>query len=138
MLSTQKPERCYIKSRTHYPEDKLNVNNILIMSSFLHQRFDGINQYEGVPDFANPSTIICPIGGGRQIEFYEVCIRVVFLGEYQRDVLTPYSKDSMRIGGLEEIELNLYATDHQEFKEFLDHKHQNTLRKWASLAGPVG
>lgn len=108
--------------------DKSNMNNILFMLRFLHQGFDDI-----ALRFRNfhPTAIICPVGGGRQMEFYEVSVRVVFLSEYQREYLTPFFKDSTRVEGLEEIELNLYVKDHQEFKEF-------TLLKWASLASPVG
>ena len=92
MLYTQKPEKCHLKSQTHYPEDKSNINNILYMSRYLHNAFDGINQYEGVPDFAlrfqsyHPSAIRCPVGGGRQMELYEVTVRVVFPSEEQRQV----------------------------------------------------
>lgn len=144
MLYTQKPERCHLKSQTFYPEDKSNVNNILFMSRFLHQGFDGINQYEGVPDFAlrfqcyHPSAIRRLVGGGKQIEVYEVSVRVVFPSEKERELYTPFFKDSTRVEGFEEIELKLYVTNPQEFKKFLDHKHQDTLLKWASLAGPVG
>ena len=142
MLRTQKPERCHLKSQTYYPEDKSNTNNILFMSRFLHQGFDGISQYEAVPDFAlrfqsyHPYPVRCPVGGGRQIDVYEVSVRVVFPTESQRDLYTRWIKDSTRVEGSEEIEVKLYVKNPLEFMEFLDHKHQDTLRRWASSAGP--
>ena len=141
MLRTQKPVKCHLKSQTRYPEDKSNTNNILFMSSFLHLGFEGINQYAGVPDFAlrfescNASASRCLVG---EEKHYEAKIRVVFPREGIRVVYTPFFKDSTRIEGLEEIELNVYVDSPKEFRNFLDHKYQNTLLKWASLVGPVG
>jgi hypothetical protein len=140
-LALHRPEKCYLKSQTHFPEDKTNPNNILFMSRLLHEGFDGINQVEGVPDFAlryhghNNSAIRMHVGGGRQAEVYEVTVRVEFQSEHTRTLLTPLFKDSTRVEGFEEIELTVYVKDPGQFKGFLDHKYAITQQRWASLAG---
>ena len=141
LLALHKPEKCHLKSQTHYPDDKTNPNNILFMSRFLHEGFDGINQVEGVPDFAlryhghNSSAIRMPVGGGRQADMYEVTVRVEFQSEDIRTLLTSFFKDSTRVEGFEEIELKVYVKDPGQFKGFLHHKYEITQQRWASLAG---
>ena len=140
-LAFHKPEKCHLKSQSHFPEDRTNPNNILFMSRVLHEGFDGINQVEGVPDFAlryhghNNSAIATPVGGGKQVDMYEVTVRVEFLNEDVRTMLRPLFKESTDVEGLEEIELKVCVPDPGQFKGFLDHKYANTLQRWASLAG---
>jgi hypothetical protein len=140
-LTFHRPEKCHLKSQTHFPQDKSNPNNILYMSRFLHEGFDGINQVDGVPDFAlryhghSSSAIKMHLGGGRQAEVFEVTVRVEFQSEHARTLLTPLFKKSTRVEGYEEIELKLYVKDPEQFKDFLDHKHTNTHQRWASLRG---
>ena len=144
MLVTRKPEKCHLKSQTLYPTAKFNPNNILYMSRFLHEGFDGISQVDGVPDFAlryhehNNSAIKVHVGGGRQAKVYEVTVRAEFQSEQRRVLFTPFFKDCTRVEGLEEIELKLYVKDPAQFKTFLDHKYRTTQQRWASLAGPDG
>ena len=140
-LALHRPEKCHLKSQTHFSEDKTNPNNILFMSRLLHEGFDGINQVQGVPDFAlryhghNSSAIKMPVGGGKQADVYEVTVRVEFQSEDIRTLLTPLFKDSMRVEGFEEIELKVYVKDPSQFKGFLHHKYAITQQRWASLAG---
>ena len=143
-LGTHKPEKCHLKSQKAYPSDKSNPKNILLIASHLHCGFDGINQVDGVPDFAlklqshSEHPISVPVGGGKLANVYEVTIRVEFASENSRTVYMPLFKDNTRVEGGDKIDLMVYVYNHVEFKEFLDHKYNNTLQRWAFLAGPEG
>jgi hypothetical protein len=142
LLRTQKPEKCHLLSERSYPELKSNPNNILFMSCFLHDSFDGFHQVDGVPDFALRYHSHNPIGrpfniNGTAIDMYEVTVRAVFRFEEDRVNLTKFFKNHTTVATADthEAELVFYVHSADEFKDYLTCKYTKTQQMWRAIEG---
>ena len=118
------------------------------MSRPLHEHFDGIGMTFGAPTFTlryrhhNPQALVRTFntenGNQLSISVYETTVGVAFLNNYLENLLSPFFKNHTALLLGSGIEFNLYFENPLAFSDYAEFKAQETLSKWASLAGPEG
>jgi hypothetical protein len=131
------PEKCHLKSQSKYPQHAYNPNNIVFMSRFLHEHFDGINKINKAPTFlmkyiSHNSESISMVLDGKDVIVYETLVRFVFKTVDDKNTLCPFFRPYKVVNDVN-IELNLFFEDPAQFKIFCDHKEYKTLRFWAEV-----
>lgn len=130
----KKPEKCHLMSQSTHKQYRLNQNNILYMSRFLHEYFDGISTIDNVPLFLlkyinhNDQSIKKFINGS-DIYVYETTVRAIFKTEEDKNTLCPYFRNYTVISKIE-IEFMLYFENASEFLSFCSEKEKQTREKW--------
>jgi hypothetical protein len=142
MLFLQKPERCHLISQKKYPADKLNPNNIVFMSRFLHQHFDAIDSTEGIPTFylsyqGHSTDSMAGVVLDKTCLVYETLVHAVFKDERARDTLGPYFKPHSYQSDTC-IEFVLYFPSPLRFQQFAQLNADRTLARWKSFDGAEG
>ena len=142
LMWQKKVEKCHLKSQSQFPEVKNNVNNLLYMTRHLHEHFDGFGVTEMVPSFLvryvkhNAEGLQKSISG-KSVTVYEATVHVQFRDEEGNSILCQHFREYKRVNPTT-IEFQLYLPNPNEFQEFADHKAEETLCKWRSLAGVDG
>ena len=134
MFYKQNPEKCHIISQSKYPEDKKNPNNILIMSRYLHQQFDGIDSTEKCPLFyvkylSHSESSSIGIVNGHQVPVYETTVAIIFCGEDDAQELVHYVKKGQSVTTTE-YHISLWFQDPLEFQKFAAIRETDTLLLW--------
>ena len=129
-----KPEKCHLKSQSKYADDAKNPNNIVYMSRFLHEHFDGISKINYVPTFLvqymrHSEQFIRMAVDGRDVDVGETTVRIVFKTEEDKNVLCPYFRDYSVVSSTE-IEFMLYFENPTEFSVFSKFKENLTRELW--------
>jgi hypothetical protein len=132
-----KPEKCHLKSQSKYPQYATNPNNIIFMSRFLHEHFDGINKINNVPTFLikymnHNAASMTMVLDGKDVVVYETVVRIVFKTIDDKHALCPFFRPYTVVNDVN-IELNLYFEDPKQFQVFCNDKELITVRMWAEV-----
>lgn len=137
IMYKSKPEKCHLKSKSKFPNDALNPNNILYMSRFLHEHFDGINKVNNCPTFiikymSYHEQALQMVLDGRDVVVYETTVRVIFKTVDDKATLCVFFRPYSVVNDVN-IELTLYFENPNQFKRFCDYKELMTMRLWEQI-----
>jgi hypothetical protein len=135
----QKPEKCHLISQAKFKEEKLNPNNIVFMSRFLHQQLDAIDSSEGIPQFyltyiSHSTSSHQGLVNSRPTPVYETVVGVIFKDELAKSTLSALFIRHTVVS-LTEIRLVLYFPAPLEFRDFAQLNADKTIAVWKSYDG---
>jgi hypothetical protein len=135
----KRPEKCHLISQSKYKDDKYNPNNIIFMSSLLHEYFDGINSSVWIPTFyldyvAHDPTPIQGVVEEKPCPVYETTVKAVFHDEEARSVLSSSFKSHTVISNTE-IQFVLYFPAPKDFETFAKLNAEIKISQWKAYDG---
>lgn len=140
-LFRQKPEKCHLMSQTKYPDFAKDANNIVFMSSLMHQHFDVIDSTEHIATFFleyvehNPD----PTDGlvrNKPCKVYETTVNVVFKDEEAKLVLAGGIRDYTNINETT-IQITLYFPNPPKFGQFSQFRADAIKKQWREYDGEL-